>query len=101
MSDEKNDNKPVEKPNQTKPQESSKETKPQEKDVQGNLVELRESFSGKSGDQGVFLKPVGSHDTDPFVPQDTTQPQPPSSQQVITPPSSSVQSSGNDSDSGE
>jgi len=101
MSDEKTDNKPVEKPNQTKPQETSKETKPQEKDVQGNLVELRESFAGKSGDQGVFLQPVGSHDTDPFVAQDITQPQPTSSQQVVTSPLSSVQSSGNDSDSEE
>ena len=64
MSDEQN-NKPQTTPKDYKPQEGPKEIK---------VIELNESFAGKSqpGDQGILLKPVGSHNTDPFVSQDTS-----------------------------
>ncbi len=106
MSDEKPENKPTENPTIVNPpQEISQESKPVEKPIEDKKVELNESFAGKTeaGSQGISLRPLGSHATDPFVSQDTTQSQPPPAQpspvQQIIP--SSTQSSGNDSSDGE
>lgn len=62
MPDEQN-NKPAETPQVSRPQEAPKESK---------VIELNESFAGKSqpGNQGILLNPVGGHNTDPFVSQD-------------------------------
>jgi hypothetical protein len=51
-------------------------------------VQLSEYAHKKAGDQGILLKPLGSHDTDPFVSQD-----PP----LDTPVASTESSPGNSS----
>lgn len=76
MSDEQN-NKPQETSTENKPQESPPESKPQEGPKETKVIHLNESFAGKSqpGDQGIALKPVGGHDTNPFTSQDDNRPQ--------------------------
>lgn len=80
---------------QPKEIEQKAETSTESKDTK--LTELHESFAGKAeaGDQGILLKPVGGHDTDPFAQQDTTSSQ---SSTENTSPSSSTQSSNEATD---
>ena len=109
MSDEKAENKPLEKPVGSKPQETSQASKPQEKPTEVRPVELSESFANKAGDQGVFFNPaVGINTPDPFVSQDVTPSQPPPAQTIAPtlPPAQPATptppvSSGGDNASGE
>jgi len=91
MSDEKNDQ-PQETPKETKSQELRNENKPQEGPKETKIIQLNESFAGKSqpGDQGILLNPVGSHNTDPFVSQDTPASPATSTPQTTTTPSAPV-----------
>ena len=89
--------------NSVQPEKSSVTTQNQESS-QNNGSEVKqlnfsESAIKNAGGQGVSLKPVGSHTTNPFTSQDVTQAQPPTqvqpSSQIVTPPPSDA--SGNSS----
>ena len=91
MSDDEN-NQPQETPKESTSQKLNNESKQQEGPKDTKVIELNESFAGKSqpGDQGVFLKPIGSHATNPFTPQDTIQPSSPTPSQPEDSPSTSM-----------
>ena len=108
MSEEKADNKPLEKPSEAISQEVSQGNKQQECPPISTQIEWHE-FAGKTeaGDQGISLKPLGSHDSDPFVSQDIVQSQPlpaqivPTPVQTTTTPPPPTQTSSSDSEAGE
>ncbi len=64
---------------------------PQEKTTEGKQVQLNESFAGKTEavNQGISLKPLGSHASNPFSKPQDVQVQPLPSQTILpqsTPP---------------
>jgi len=104
MSDEKTNNPQPEKQPVATPQDAHQEsTSPETKQIN-----FSESAIKNAGDQGISLKPVGSHDTNPFLSQDIAQTQPagptvapkPLSAEAVTPPPA-AQSGGSTSDVGE
>lgn len=102
MSDEKLVNQPPEKPTVVNPpQEASQHNNPTKQTNESKKVELNESFAGKTeaGDQGISLKPIGSHNSDPFVSQDIIQAQPLPTPITPTPVQSPVTSTTTQSDS--
>jgi hypothetical protein len=85
-----------EKMSEPKPKEVPKETPTNTE----KHVELIESSATKlqSGDQGISLKPMGSHDTDPFVSQDIRPALPSQVSGVQNNPPPPVQSTKNSND---
>jgi hypothetical protein len=77
--------------------EQAKETRgtePQDARPKPASRRLKEFADRKAGDQGVVLQPVGSHETNPFTPQDNPLASPTtpreSSPHTPSPPSSST-----------
>ncbi|MBI5353790.1 MAG: hypothetical protein HZB50_14195 [Chloroflexi bacterium] len=89
MPDEKNENIQHEKTPLITPRETSQESKQQEKPPEIKKLDFAEAAIKNAGDQGISLNPVGSHTTNPFMAQDTVQPQP--SVQMVTPTPPSVE----------